>query len=440
MDAFLAAERPDVMLLASITNPRAPQLDHQRSAHALGIPTGICVYSWDHLSSKALIRLQPDRVLVWNDTQKREAVDLHGIPADRVTVTGAQCYDQLFEWRPERSRDDFCRAVGLPSDRPYLLYLCSAMTPDPGEATFVVEWLRAIRQSADARLRTAGVLIRPHPERRSEWDDVDLTGLDPVVIHGNTPFTPDAKSDYYTGLAHSGAVVGLVTSAFLEAAIVGRPVLTLLRPELAKHQEGMLHFRYLLDVEGGLLQVARNLEEHLAQLSPVLKGTGEWVAQQQRFLRAFVRPRGLDVSATDAFVEAVEGIGRVESETHARPRARAVSRLEPFVRSIIARSQRGQLMRPLLLDRREAEEERARSARIAQHERAKRLRKQERRKENAERLRVKLRDQAGAQQEGRARKAETKRTKRRQKRSRVWTKRVERMSFLGSLIRKRIGI
>ena len=44
----------------------------QRSARG-GCPQP-CVWSWDHLSSKAIIRDVPDRLFVWNDVQKREAL------------------------------------------------------------------------------------------------------------------------------------------------------------------------------------------------------------------------------------------------------------------------------------------------------------------------------------------------------------------------------
>ena len=53
--------------------------------------------SWDHLSSKALLHIPPDRTIVWNDVQKREAMEMHGIAADSIVVTGAQCYDQWFD-------------------------------------------------------------------------------------------------------------------------------------------------------------------------------------------------------------------------------------------------------------------------------------------------------------------------------------------------------
>ena len=45
-----------------------------KSAKAIGVPVVFPVFSWDNLSTKGLIHVQPDRVLVWNEHQKREAV------------------------------------------------------------------------------------------------------------------------------------------------------------------------------------------------------------------------------------------------------------------------------------------------------------------------------------------------------------------------------
>jgi hypothetical protein len=225
-----------------------------------------------------------------------------------VIVTGAQCYDQWFDRRPARSRDAFCQSMGLHPSRPFVLYVCSAMSPvpDPLEPVFVRQWIEALRSSANPRLKDAGVLVRPHPERVREWTDVNLDGLDNVVLHGRTPIDSDAKADYFDALYFSEAVVGLCTSAFLEAAIVGRPVMTLLLPAYRIHQDGMAHFRYLLNVGGGLLQTAPDVDSHLAQLGDVLAGSRERDERNKRFITAFVRPMGLESPATPVFVDAVE--------------------------------------------------------------------------------------------------------------------------------------
>ena len=116
------------------------QLDLLRSVRARGVPAAVCVWSWDHLSSKAIIRDVPDRLFVWNDVQKGEALGMHGVPPERVVVTGAQCFDRWFDRQPARGRADFARHVGLPDDRPFVLWVCSALFPgSPSEAEFVMQ-------------------------------------------------------------------------------------------------------------------------------------------------------------------------------------------------------------------------------------------------------------------------------------------------------------
>ena len=308
LEAFLREASPDVVLLASVTNPGSPEMDHLKAARRMRIPVAMCVFSWDHLSGKSWIRIAPDQVIVWNETQRREAIEEHFLPADRVVTTGAQCWDQWFDRAPSRSREAFCRDVGLDPLQPFVLYVCSVLSrPAPNEAQFVIDWLRRLRASDDQVLRHAGVLIRPHPERMDEWDGVDLPAFSNVAFRGRNPVDPAAKDDYFDSMHYASSVVGIVTSAFIEAAVAGREVLTIELPEFALHQRGAPHFRYLVDVAGGLLHSAPDFDGHFAQLRACLGGASDSrSARNRRFLEAFVRPHGLDVPATPRFVEAVE--------------------------------------------------------------------------------------------------------------------------------------
>jgi len=329
---FLGTESPDVLVLASLTVSRSSAMDQLKAARALGIPTVAAIQSWDHLSSKAPLHIAPDATLVWNEVQKQEAVEMHGLSADSIVVTGAQCYDQCFTYKPARPREEFCAGLGLDPALPFILYVCSAMSPvpDPLEPHFVKDWVNAVRASDDPVLRTAGILIRPHPERMREWDGVNLDTIPNVALHGGAPIAGDAKADYFDSLHYSAAVVGLCTSAFLEAAILGQPVLTLQLPAYRMHQEGMAHFRYLLSVEGGLLETAHKLSTHIRQLGAAIRGDAAQEERRRRFLTAFVRPHGLDNAATPRFVDAVERAAR-------QTRSRSVPAASPVASGLVMR-------------------------------------------------------------------------------------------------------
>ena len=317
VDDFILAERPNALLITPLIELGSPQLDYVRAARALGIRSALCVWSWDHLSSKALIRVVPDTVIVWNGVQREEAQRFHGIAADSVVVTGAQCFDQWFDRQPSRDRQAFCGRVGLDPARPFVLYVCSALFKNsPSEAAFVGRWLQQIRQSADPRVREAAVLVRPHPQRMEEWLAPECAALERAghaVLWGGNPIDADSRADYFDSMYHAAAVVGLNTSALVEAAIVDRPVLTILLPEFRDNQEGTFHFHHLLTVGDGFLHATRSLEEHVSQLARCLRG--EDVRSNRPFVEQFIRPRGTSVAATPVFADAVEEIGA----TAARP-------------------------------------------------------------------------------------------------------------------------
>jgi hypothetical protein len=312
MIAYLRQHRPDVIVLTSLTYSRSQQIDLLKAARVLEIPVAAAILSWDHLSSKALIHIVPEKVIVWNDVQRQEAIEMHGVPAERLVLTGAQCYDQWFTRTPQRTREEFCGAVGLRPDRPFALWVHSALTPtpDPPEPHLVVRWIEALRSHPDPQLRDLGVLVRPHPERLKEWKGIQLDRFDNVAFHGGNPIDAQTRDDYFDSLYYSSAVIGLVTSAFLEAAIVGRPILTFAFPEYRMHQDEMIHFRYLTTVGGGVLRSAADFEGHFQQMAEAIVAGAARDDRNRRFLSAFIRPQGLDVPATPAFADVVEALLR----------------------------------------------------------------------------------------------------------------------------------
>jgi hypothetical protein len=95
----------------------------------------------------------------------------------------------------------------------------------------------------------------------------------------------------------------------IEAAIVGRPVHTVLLPEFRDNQEGTVHFHYLLDGQKALLRATRSLDDHARDLADILGGLDTDPGRSARFVGAFVRPRGGDTSSTTLVVEALEALG-----------------------------------------------------------------------------------------------------------------------------------
>ncbi len=305
----LREHRPDVLLVTPLIQFGTDyQVDYLKAARALGIPSAFLPFSWDNLTNKGLMRVAPDRVFVWNETQRREAEELHGVPRGRAVVCGAWRFDEFIALKPRLARAEFCRKVGLDPACRYIAYLCSSESTSRNESLYIRKWLEALRSAEDASVRECGVLVRPYPG--NWWTPADFAGFENVAIMPNDLYGERVSSSWgdqelYDSLYHAAAVVGLNTSAMIEAALLGKPVHTVIVDEFRGGQAGTLHFHYFLEVGGGLLHVARNLEEHRGQLAASLARGDAPDPRSERFVRAFVRPFGPDRTATPMVAEQV---------------------------------------------------------------------------------------------------------------------------------------
>jgi hypothetical protein len=317
IDEFLRRADPDIVLATPVIEFGSNQVEFLKSAQKLGIPCAVSVASWDNLTGKGLIRLVPDRVFVWNEIQSREAAEMHGIPPERIVATGAQKFDEWFERRPSTTPEAFATKVGVDPVLPYVLYVCSSSFIAPDEVAFVRRWLGTLRNDGRSELRELGVVVRPHPQHAAQWRGVDLGEYGNVALwppEGAQPDAGTARDDFFDSLAHSTAVVGINTSALLEAAILGKSVLTPLAPEFAGTQGGTLHFRYLLFENGGFVHTAATLDEHADQLADALRHGDEHAAQTKRFVETFLRPHGLEQPAAPILAEAIEQLAGVSPQ------------------------------------------------------------------------------------------------------------------------------
>ncbi len=313
---LLRRERPDIVVITPLLELGSSQHEQLRAARALGIPTVLVVHSWDNLTTKGLVHIQPDLVAVWNDAQAREAVDLLGLDADRIVVTGAQAWDHWFDWQPSSTREIFCSELGLDANRPFVVYLGSSSFIAPDEAAGVLSWIEALRDSRHPELADIGLVVRPHPTnpvRGSGLSQVQLEVRDDIVLFprdGENPTDERSRRQYFDTLHHATAVVGVNTSAFLESAILGKPVHTVLWRDYRETQKGTVHFRHLLDSAAPLLRVATSLEEHARQLAETIREPEVTARMSVAFVASFIRPHGRDTAATPLLLDAIESVTR----------------------------------------------------------------------------------------------------------------------------------
>ena len=321
-DEFIRSQAPDLLLLSPLVHFGSAQADLVASARRLGVPIWMLLFSWDNLSTKGCLHQWPDGMFVWNERQRGEANALHGFPPERVVVVGAPRFDAFFELRSQMSREAFHQPLGLDPAKPTLLYVCSSRFVSDGELAFIRRWVKELRGSGSAALRECNILVRPHPDVSLLPPEEPVEKLRQHVLPTPTalvarPFgdpraivlrTGYSEQVLYESIWQSAAVVGLNTSAELEAGIVGRPVFTILADEQAADgQHTTLHFHYLLKEHGGIVEVGRTFPEHMAQLDGALRQPVD-PAPIRAFIQEFLRPHGIETPVSPLLAEAIEQV------------------------------------------------------------------------------------------------------------------------------------
>jgi hypothetical protein len=204
-----------------------------RTAKRRGVRSMAIDPSWDNFTNKLIPVRQVDRLVVWNEIMKSQAVALHGYDPAAVSVAGAPQFDPHF--RARTPRGEFFARIGADPDRKLI-----ALTTTPrslySHHDHVLRGLVTAIQGG--RLHNAQVLVRLHP--RDEVDAYREFAATPHVII-EKPFRdtvtvadglaidvmPEHQKHLGDTLCHADVVVNVASTISIEACIFDTPVVNI---------------------------------------------------------------------------------------------------------------------------------------------------------------------------------------------------------------------
>ena len=204
-----------------------------RTARRRGVRSMAIDSSWDNYTNKLIPVRQVNRLVVWNEIMKEQAVALHGYDPEAIRVAGAPQFDMHFRQRTPRA--DFLERIGADPSRRLI-----ALTTTPRSLYLhhdhVLRALVAAMQ--DGRLQNAQVLVRLHP--RDEFDAYrEFLDIPNVIIE--KPFRdtvkvadglaidvmPENQRHLGDTLCHANVVVNVASTISIEACIFDTPVVNI---------------------------------------------------------------------------------------------------------------------------------------------------------------------------------------------------------------------
>ena len=284
---------------------KSSETDYIKAAKVLGIPAAYAVLSWDNLTIKGKMHILPDILLVWNSVQIGEAWEHHGMPKEKIRLIGATVFDHWFKGHPVKSsREEFCRKHGMDPKKPIFTYLGSSANIAKDETAVVLNLKKSLEGSPDKKARSAQMIFRPHQANMAVYENFPEEN---GIFHfpkGRIKDPVETERLYYDTLIHSDFLLGINTSAMLEAIILDRPVVSYLTDEFKKTQSDAQHFQEL--VAENTMEITKDPEEFAKIASKLLAGVDNMREQRKRFIKKFIRPNGRDMSAGEHAADEIE--------------------------------------------------------------------------------------------------------------------------------------
>lgn len=297
---------PDI-LIVPIANMRygSVDTDYLKAGRSLGIPIAGIAFSWDSVAAKGLFQPVPDIMFVWNRAQVREAMEHHSVPSERIRIIGAPPFDKWFgHGMRETPREEFCKAHGLRSKDPIVLYLGASKNVAADETHVIRELREAFNRVSDARLQKTQIIARPHPAHTEIYESLDARDAIVLPAGGQALDQKEKMQLFYDCAYHAVVATGVYTSAMMDAVLANRPVAALVRKEYTQTQEEAEYYRALR--ESGAISAAESHEKFFEIMRSLMEGRDERAPARARFIETHIRPHGRGIPAAEQFVRELE--------------------------------------------------------------------------------------------------------------------------------------
>lgn len=284
---LLARHKPDLVIIPDIVFP--PDRIFLRAAKRMGFYVIGMIRSWDNLTSKGIIQIVPDKLIVYTTTMKAEAQKYAGIPEKNLVITGLPHYDMFF--RPSHiTREAFLRKLGI--DPKKRIILCAPFFDQyTGSAVVIIKEL--IRAIETGRLpKNLHIIVRFRPATPEIPDDL---GVESPYITVTRPcshyfkvrnlqapakdweFTEEDQDLLMNSLRYSDVVINTISTLSIDAALFDKPVVNVrfdADPNVPqKHSVNLViqHDHYKAIEDSGGVSLVWNMEELLTAVDRYLK-------------------------------------------------------------------------------------------------------------------------------------------------------------------------
>lgn len=228
--SLISVERPDLVFCGTMV--AMEEVDLTRLAKQRGIKTVGMVKSWDNITSKLVLPVFPDHLIVNTTIVKEEAIKYLNYPGNRIDVVGMPQLDRYHDPNLQETREVFCKRTGLHPKKPFILFCAAGLWMSPNEPKILLELDKAIEEG---KLDKIQILVRVHP--KYDCGAEQLKGCKHIIIERpGTYIVPALQRWEYedqdlrhliSSLRFAATTLNTASTMAIEAAYFDRPIILL---------------------------------------------------------------------------------------------------------------------------------------------------------------------------------------------------------------------
>lgn len=230
-DAYFEKYNPSVVVLANIFDE--PEVHLLRTAKKRGVTSVGFINSWDKVTARCILRLLPDKLIVFNNIVKDEVVRYDDADPQDVFVGGMPQYDH-YATHVLISRDEFFRKIGLSAITRLMVY--APVGNVYGDSDWaMIDFLHRLNEEKKFG-ENVDMLVRFPPndvidkKRLTErpWLHYDYPGLRFSELRGGDwDMGVEDLTRLADTLGHMSLLIGYASSIAIDAAVFDKPIISI---------------------------------------------------------------------------------------------------------------------------------------------------------------------------------------------------------------------
>jgi CDP-glycerol glycerophosphotransferase (TagB/SpsB family) len=122
---FFDKYNPNLVFMAHLFDE--PEIAILREAKKRKISSIGFINSWDKVTARCILRLLPDKAIVFNQTVKQELINYNEMKEENIFISGLPQYDFFFD-KPTLTRDEFFKKKELDPNKKLIVYATMGRT------------------------------------------------------------------------------------------------------------------------------------------------------------------------------------------------------------------------------------------------------------------------------------------------------------------------